>query len=121
MELILFTTILSLLLVHEMDAIRTKEWKMFTVLKDMAEEKAYRVFAIIHLPLYIIVLYLISCGGATSNYVLKLFIDIFLLGHSVIHYGFRNHKSNGFQSLFSKGIIYLMPILVLLHLCLLFV
>ena len=37
---------ISLLLIHEMDAIRTKEWKMFIILKDMADETAYKIFAV---------------------------------------------------------------------------
>ncbi len=118
MEQIIFSVIISLLLIHEMDAIRTKEWKMFVILKDMPEETAYRIFALIHLPLYFVVFYVIYCGGATANYVLKIIIDIFLLGHAVIHYGFRKHHNNGFISQFSKIIIYSMSVLALIHLCL---
>jgi hypothetical protein len=35
METVLFALILALLFVHEMDAIRAKEWKMFVGLKNM--------------------------------------------------------------------------------------
>lgn len=41
MNTAIFILMLSLLVIHEMDAIRSKEWKMFIVLKDMADEKAY--------------------------------------------------------------------------------
>jgi hypothetical protein len=118
-EPILFVIILSLLIVHEMDAIRAKEWKMFLVLKDMAEETAYRVFVLIHIPLYLFAFAVLFYDGAVVSYVLKVVIDVFLLGHAIIHYGFRKHSNNGFQSRFSKIIIYSMPVFALLHLCLL--
>ena len=119
MESILFIVIISLLLVHEMDAIRAKEWKMFIVLKDMEEEAAYKFFVLIHLPLYVVAFYILYDGGIMASYVLKIVIDIFLLVHAIIHYGFRNHSHNGFKSIFSKNIIYSMSGLALLHLCLL--
>jgi len=49
---VLFSVILSLLFLHEMDAVRNAEWKMFVILKDMDETKAYRIFTLLHLPLY---------------------------------------------------------------------
>ncbi len=110
--------ILSLLFVHEMDAIRAKEWKMFIVLKDMADETACKVFMSLHFPLYLGALYVLLRGG-TAGYVLKIIIDVFLLGHALIHFAFRKHSGNGFHTLFSKTIIYVMAVFALLHFVLL--
>jgi hypothetical protein len=120
-EQILFSVILSLLLVHEMDAIRAKEWKMIIVLKNMSEEAAYRLFTLIHIPLYVAVIFMLFHGGAVASYLLKIVIDVFLLGHAIIHFGFRKHSDNGFKTWFSKSIIYSMSALALFHLCLLLV
>ena len=119
MEQLTFLITLSLLLVHEMDAIQAKEWKMFIVLKDMADEMACKVFIGIHFPLYFCAFYALLSGG-TAEYVLKIIIDVFLLGHAVIHFAFRKHVDNGFRSLYSKAIIYSMAALALLHFILLF-
>ena len=116
----MFTAIFSLLLIHEMDAIRAKEWKMFIVLKDMGEEAAYKVFTILHFPLYFMALYIMTQGETNTNYIFKIIIDVFLITHAIIHFCFRKHILNGFKSLFSKTIIYLMAVLSILHLCLLF-
>ncbi len=118
MEQVVFIIILSLLLIHEMDAIRAKEWKMFIVLKDMAEKTASTTFILLHLPLYFGALYAFV-SGATASYVLKIIIDAFLLGHAIIHYCFRHNENNGFQSRLSKIIIYAMPVLAVLDICLL--
>ena len=115
-EAVLFLIIISLLLVHEMDAIRAKEWRLFIVLKDIAEETAYRIFTSIHLLLYFVILYFLICGGAITNYVTKLIIDIFLLVHAILHYCFRNKENNGFHYRYSKIIIYAMALLSLIHL-----
>jgi hypothetical protein len=118
-EYILFVVIISLLLLHEMDAIRAREWKMFIVLKDMSEETAYKVFLFIHFPLYIAAFYVLCNESMQSGYILKVSIDIFLIGHAILHYGFRNHNSNGFSAYYSKAIIYSLFALALAHLCIL--
>ncbi len=119
MEQLILTRAFSLLLVHEMDAIQAKEWKIFLVLKDMTDELACKVFTGMHVPLYAGVLYVLLRGGA-AGHALQIIIDVFLAGHAVIHFAFGNHVDNGFQSLYSKTIIYSMAALALLHLTLLF-
>jgi hypothetical protein len=112
----MFLIIIALLLIHEMDAIRAKEWGLFVYLRDLQEETAYRIFALIHLPLYFIVLYLLIFGGTTAVFVTKLVIDVFLIAHAVLHYCFRKKKNNGFRTRFSKIVIYSMALLALVHL-----
>jgi hypothetical protein len=118
MELLLNVTILSLLLVHELDAVQAKEWKMFIILKNMAEEAAVKVFIALHVPLLGVALYALAVGGFAS-YVLKIVVDVFVLAHAVLHFGFRKNSNNGFKTGFSKVIIYSMPVLAAIHLCLL--
>ena len=115
LTVILFTLIMSLLLIHEMDAIRTKEWKMFIILKDMSDETAYRIFTLAHLPLYFAAVFILIQGGTTANTILFYVLDIFLTGHTLVHYFFRKNLNNGFGSAFSKIIIYVLGILALIH------
>ena len=117
---ILFALNFSLLLLHEMDAIRTREWKMFVVLKDMRDETAYITFSLIHLPLYIWVIYTISQTFSSGYAVVWLLTDVFLILHTVIHFFFRKHAANGFVSAYSNGLIYSMGALSVVHLILIF-
>ena len=119
MEFSLFILIISLLLLHEMDAIRTKEWKMFIVLKDMADETAYKIFTLAHLPLYFTAFYVMINGNPIAILIFYYVIDIFLIGHSVVHYAFKSNPNNGFTSVFSKTIIYVLGFLAIAHLCIL--
>lgn len=116
MDMIVFSLVLSLLLIHEMDAIRTKEWRMFIVLNKMPEETAYQVFAGLHVPLYIAMLLVMLWGSPSAMNILYYCIDSFLIGHGGIHLLFRNHKQNGFNTTFSKGIIYGTSFLAIVHL-----
>ena len=112
----LFALTLSLLLVHELDAIRAKEWRMFVVLQDLPETRAYQIFALAHLPLLWVVLWVLSRGSTTAVTVLHYVVDILLVGHTVLHFGFRNHPNNGFTSVFSQVIIYALGLAAMAHL-----
>lgn len=115
--LVLFLLNLSLFLLHEMDAIRHSEWRLFIVLKDMEDSKAYKVFTFIHLPLYTIILSLLFSQYQT---IIFWFIDLFLIIHAILHLFFEKHPRNGFKNTFSRSIIYPMGILAVIHLLLLF-
>ena len=103
--LILFLLNLSIFLLHEMDAIRRSEWRLFIVLKDMKDSKAYQVFIVIHLFLYVIILSLLFSPYQTITFWV---LDIFFIIHTILHLLF--------ESTFSRAIIYPMGFLATIHL-----
>ena len=111
--IIIFALELALLFTHEMDAIRRQEWKMFIILKDMDDEKACRIFMLLHVPLYMAILLLLFSSFSHVGYYV---VDIFLLIHMVIHLGFRKHLDNKFGSTISKVIINSAGLLAIVHL-----
>jgi len=117
METAVFIVMLTLLLIHEMDAIRAKEWKMFIVLKNLEDELAYRIFTLAHIPIYFFVLFVLVRVEMPAIAPFKYSVDIFLIIHAVIHYCFRKKPNNGFRSLFSITIIYSLSILAIIHIC----
>lgn len=92
------------LLVHEMDAIRCKEWKLFPVTSRMGEEAGYVTFTALHVPLYVVLLWGLF-GGDGGNRVLLAGLDAFFVVHVVLHVVFRNHPENRFGSGFSWALI----------------
>jgi hypothetical protein len=52
------------LLAHEMDAIRCKEWKVFSVTSRMADEAGYLAFTSMHISLYALLLWGSSAATA---------------------------------------------------------
>ncbi len=110
---VLFMINLALLFVHEMDAVKNREWRMFAMLKNMADEKACRLFILLHIPLYVAILLILM---SPVQQILFYIIDIFLIFHAIIHLGFRNHKNNAFTSMLSQGLIYSMGAISAVHL-----
>ena len=111
----LFSMILALLFTHEMDAVRNKEWRMFIGLKDLPEETAYRLFLLLHIPLYTAVLLVLINGTETIGFYL---VDLFMIFHAITHYLFRNHPNNRLTNRLSQGIINAAGALALIHLIL---
>ncbi len=112
---IFFILGLSLLLVHEMDAIRCKEWKMFPGLSLLDDKTGYIVFVAAHLPLLVFILYglLLTNVGDFAHAV-----SYFLIVHFGLHLLFLKHKNNGFKDIFSWLIISGASLCGLLHLTL---
>lgn len=113
--LILFVLNLSLLFVHEMDAVRNAEWRMLPGLKNLQDPDAHRLFTVLHIPLYAFLLYMLLGGYHIAAYYI---VDIFLLAHTLLHVLFHRHRQNSLKSLFSLTVIYSMGALSVLHLAL---
>lgn len=96
-----FFIALSFLLIHEMDAIRCREWKLFPVLSQLTDERGYIVFTALHIPLYILLLWGLFPGGAVINSALVAGLDIFCIIHVGLHLLFINHPENRFNNPFS--------------------
>lgn len=110
--LMIFSINFALLLLHEMDAIRAKEWRMFIILKDMEDNRVFKVFTILHLPLYTFLLF----SFISQQLLSFVIIDLFLIFHSIAHFFFEKNPNNNFKNLYSRLIIYPMGLLGLLHL-----
>ncbi len=97
---ILYIILLSLFIIHEMDAVLYAEWKMFAKLKDLDDTLAYKIFLISHLPLYIIIF------TFYSNSLCRIIVSFLLVCHAIVHVGFKKHPNNKFDGL-SNCLIYL--------------
>ena len=92
------------LLVHEMDAIRCKEWKLFPVTSKMGDEVGYVTFTILHVPLYALLLWELL-GGDREDRVLLAGLDVFFVVHVVLHLLFIQHPEYRLRSAFSWTLI----------------
>ena len=68
------------LLVHEMDAIRAKEWKIFPVLSKMGDDAGYVAFTALHVSIYAALLWGI-CGNEDTSRGLIFGLDLFFIVH----------------------------------------
>lgn len=114
MDNIFFYMGLAALLVHEMDAVKRKEWRMFPGLSKLKDKTAYYVFTGLHFPLYFIVFWLLQKPETASTIILIL--DAFFIAHLLLHIFLRNASNNNFSGIFSIALIWIIGISGLLDL-----
>lgn len=81
---VLFALGCCFMLVHEMDAIRFREWVVLPLLKGLPELTAARTFVLLHLPIYAAVYFFLSAAPVATRLVLNLFFIVHLGLHVVI-------------------------------------
>lgn len=101
MEIDFFILGVSFILLHELDAMRCHEWRMFPLTSWMGEKPGMIVFVLAHLPLFYWVLGAIQARNEAFAY----WFSIFLVLHLVAHIGFLWHPKNEFKDWMSWGII----------------
>jgi hypothetical protein len=104
---------LSFIAVHEMDAIRCKEWRIFPGLSLLNDAWGFRIFMLTHIPLFFFIFYGLSSQDP-KNLILGL--DVFFIIHVVLHLIFLKHPKNEFKDWISWAIITLTGICGLLDL-----
>jgi hypothetical protein len=101
MEVNFFLLGTALILIHEMDAIRCKEWRIFPGLSFLNDRVGMIVFVFLHIPLFYWVLFELQYG----NEQFRNGFDIFLIIHFFLHLLFLLHKKNEFKDWVSWTII----------------
>lgn len=86
---------------HELDAIRCKEWTIFPGLSFLPDRAGMTVFILLHLPLFYWVLFEIQTGDE----VFRWRFDLFLIIHLILHLLFLLHPKNQFKDYLSWIII----------------
>lgn len=116
---LLFCTGFAFLLTHELDAIKRHEWRIFPFLSNLEEDFAYRVFVILHVPIFVLLLWIMSHPSENVRYWFQIGFDIFLIIHLGLHCLFKSHNQYEFTSSFSKAIITMAALSGLFHIVLL--
>ncbi|MFN7260031.1 MAG: DUF6713 family protein [Cyclobacteriaceae bacterium] len=93
---------LTFILMHEMDAIRCKEWRIFPGLSLLNDVWGYRIFMLAHIPLFF---FLFSGLSQLDSSRLISGLDIFFVIHVGLHLLFLLHKKNEFKDWISWTII----------------
>ncbi|GAA4351331.1 hypothetical protein GCM10023185_09880 [Hymenobacter saemangeumensis] len=94
---------LSLLLMHEMDAVRCREWRIFPGMSLLSDEWGKRVFFLAHVPLFYAIL--AAVAGQTSHPDFISGMSLFMVVHAGLHLVFLRHPRNEFTDWLSWSII----------------
>ncbi|HEX2995344.1 MAG TPA: DUF6713 family protein [Anaerolineales bacterium] len=80
---IVFTTNLALLMLHEMDAVFWKEWRILFRTND--DHRGRNIFLLAHIPLLMILLSALIYSNTTFGRVVSLITGLFLIVHYFLH------------------------------------
>lgn len=103
MEHLFFYLGFSFILMHEMDAIRCKEWRIFPGISTLKEHSGFVVFMLAHIPLYLLLVWGLIASGNTAGVIRGL--DLFFIIHMGLHVVFLLHEKNEFKDFLSWFII----------------
>lgn len=93
-EHFLFYLALSFFYLHEMDAIRCREWRIFPLLSLLDDKWGKIVFLLAHIPLFLIITIQLS---ASNNERFIFGMSIFFMVHLLMHIIYLRHKNNEFK------------------------
>ncbi len=113
---IIFNLGFALLLTHELDAIKRKEWRIFPLIKNFEEDFGYKLFVLFHIPLIFILLWLNLNLVEELKFWFRICFDAFLIIHLGLHILFRNAEKNEFNNGFSKFLISITALIGFAHL-----
>jgi|LakMenEpi03Aug12_release.lakeMendotaPanAssembly.Ray.scaffolds.fasta_scaffold15100_8 hypothetical protein len=99
----LFYLGLSLLLMHEMDAIRCKEWRIFPGLSLLGNKLGHIVFVFAHIPLFFYIFWQLTHSQDIDAFIYRF--NIFMIVHLGLHILFLKHKNNEFKDWISWTIL----------------
>jgi len=95
---------LIFILIHEMDAVRCHEWRIFPGLSSLSDRAGMILFMFAHIPIFYWILNAFDSLILNEGYF-RFGFDVFLVIHLVLHILFLKHKNNEFRDWISWSII----------------
>lgn len=102
----LFLIALALFFLHEMDAVRCREWRIFPVLERLTEPGAMLWFYWLHVPLFAGLAYFAAGSVATGGNAFSAGFSAFCILHGILHWAYERHPRNEFRNPLSRSIIW---------------
>lgn len=87
---VFFYSGLSLLTLHEMDAIRCREWRIFPGLSLLSDKLGLMVFVFAHVPIFFITYWQLTHCRDLQSFITNF--DVFMVVHVGLHILFIQHK-----------------------------
>ena len=102
----LFYLGLATLFTHELDAIANHEWRVMPILRSLPDEVGFNVFVLFHVPLFAVLVAIVSSSNSRLRRLSRLGVSAFLLIHAGLHVLFTDVTSYEFDSTLSSLLIY---------------
>lgn len=80
----------SLLMVHEMDAVTHAEWRLLPVLGGLDDATAREAFIFLHIPLYVVLLWALFLSRWKQR--AALIVTGLIAIHAIVHFSLSGHQ-----------------------------
>lgn len=101
----LYYLALGLFFTHELDAIKRHEWRMFPGTSRLDDRAGYITFALAHVPVFALILWL-GDGQFLYSQQVRMGFSAFLMVHVGLHIAYEKHPANEFNNVFSQAVIW---------------
>lgn len=91
----LFFLGITFFVLHEIDAVRCKEWRIFPGLSQLNDLWGKRIFLLAHIPIGYFMIWQLTASDSPE--IFKTGFDIFLVIHLVAHLVYLKHAKNQFK------------------------
>lgn len=102
----LFYLGVGFLFTHELDAMRNSEWLVLPLVNWLPPKLAELTFVLVHIPLFAILVALISSPNDNVRTKTKVGLSVFLIIHGILHAAFMGHDNYEFNSWLSNVLIF---------------
>ena len=97
---------LGTLLTHELDAISNHEWRLLPIFRSLPDDPAMNAFILLHVPLFAVLLALVSSTNKQLRKRSRLGVSLFLIIHAGLHLWFMDNPGYEFASTVSIVLIF---------------
>ena len=101
----LFCLGLSLLLAHELDAMRAREWRLLPLLRRLPDSRGQDAFVLVHVPLVALILWFASHPSTEVRSWFQGAADCFFMAHVALHHALERHPNYDFHGVISRSLI----------------
>ncbi len=103
---VIFYLGLGTLLTHELDAMTNHEWRVLPLTNWLPDEYGILVFLFLHIPLFAILISMVSSTNAKIRFRSRVGTSIFLIIHSLLHCLFMGNTNYEFATSSSNILIF---------------
>ena len=82
------------------------EWRLMPIIRTLSDEMGMMVFVIVHIPIFAVLIALVSSKNSKTRRLTRIGIGLFLVLHGLLHVLFRDHPAYEFSSMYSNILIF---------------
>lgn len=106
MKNLVFYLGVGMIFTHELDAMLNKEWRVLPLTSWLSDENGQLVFLVAHIPIFAILVALISSTSAIVRARTRFGVSAFLALHGLLHAAFMMSENYEFESALSNTLIF---------------